>query len=76
MTVSIQTVVDPMCVLMVITGFPRPDNWLEGPSIDVTPKYIEQAIRKALSDGWKPNEKGKAFVLDDREIQHLQSESE
>jgi hypothetical protein len=50
-------------VLVVNTGTARPDNWLKAASSVVTPKVVELAIRAALSQGWRPDIKGKPIYL-------------
>lgn len=44
--------------------------WVEFPNIDhlnlkiLKPKDVESIIRRALNNGWKPDQKGKALVFD------------
>jgi len=49
--------------LLVSCELSRPDNWVDSPSVVVTPSVIESAIRLALSQGWHPEEKGSPHSL-------------
>ena len=50
-------------VLLVDTDTARPDNWLKAAASSVTPKLVEQSIRDAIAQGWRPAVKGKPRVL-------------
>lgn len=61
--VAVETITDgDLCTLLVDTSAFRPgnDNY---PRVSVTPAVVEAYIRLALSQGWKPGEKGKSFIL-------------
>ena len=53
----------PGSTLVVTLDAMRPDNWLQQPGASVTPKLVERAIRKALSEGWRAEQCGGAFAL-------------
>lgn len=50
-------------VLVVDFGVTPPGNKRDPHKTSVTPKTIEEVIRKAISDGWKPNLKS-TFKMD------------
>ena len=49
-------------VLIVTTGWWRPDNWLNAPCRTVSPRVVERAVRSALAAGWRPGEGGGRFA--------------
>jgi hypothetical protein len=49
--------------LVVTVGASRPDNWVASQSSVVTPSLVERAIRQALSQGWRPSERGSPHAL-------------
>lgn len=50
-------------ILVVDTQMARPDNWLNEPSIVITPLHVAKIIRQALGKGWNPNQKAPPFEL-------------
>jgi hypothetical protein len=49
---------NPTNVLSVTFPWARYDSCIKVAEQPVTPKHIEQSIRKALKAGWQPNENG------------------
>jgi len=50
-------------LLLVEAEGPRPDNWVEKPSVVVTPAIVAAAIRQARTCGWRAGEVGPMFEL-------------
>ena len=48
-------------VLSITFPFQRPDSLMSSEKRSVTPGMIKSCILGALSQGWKPNERGSAF---------------
>lgn len=48
---------------ILLVGMPQdhPSNWFGGPSIPVLPSQVAAVIRKALGEGWQPNQSTTAF---------------
>src|SRR6185369_13400802 len=63
MTFAIECVQAPRTLLVVTATVPRPDNWLQKPSVCIRPAQVAQAIRKAHRAGWQPGAPGPAFML-------------
>lgn len=73
MTVAIEPITDgAMSSLVVDTSVMAPadsplddkaGNWFGSYIVSVTPAVVEAYIRLAMKQGWKPTEKGNAFVL-------------
>ncbi|PWU18584.1 MAG: hypothetical protein C5B50_08690 [Verrucomicrobia bacterium] len=63
MTFAAECVQAPQTMLLVTTTVPRPDNWLQKPSVCVKPAQVAEAIRQAHRAGWQPGVPGSAFVL-------------
>jgi hypothetical protein len=49
--------------LIVSVDGSRPDNWLEVPSVIITPVIVRRAIGEALRQGWRPTQKGSPHEL-------------
>jgi len=66
MIVAVETVTEngDTTALLIDTSALRPDSLITDESdVSVTPAVVEAYIRQALAKGWKPDEKGKPFVL-------------
>jgi hypothetical protein len=63
MTAAIEFYENPQSVLSVEFPWVRYDAWFGVAEQPITPKIIEICIKNALAQGWKPNEKGKTFVI-------------
>ena len=63
LTFAVVDEASPGSTLVVTLDVARPDNWLGEPSASVTPATVERAIRKALSNGWRPGQNGGTFPL-------------
>lgn len=63
LTASVELYEDSESTLIIAFPWLRLDAWVGFSDQPVTPKLIEICIKSALSQGWKPNEKGKAFTL-------------
>lgn len=65
MTSSVELYEEPKSVLSIsFLWIPKKDfwDWYEVPAI-IIPQIIETCIKKAISQGWKPNEKGQTFKI-------------
>lgn len=63
MSTAVELYDNPQSVLQItFPWIPKKDfwDWYEIPAI-ITPKIIANCIKSALSQGWKPTEKGKTF---------------
>jgi len=49
--------------LVVATYAAHPDNWMMAEACVISPSVVERAIRLALHQGWRPEEKGGAFEI-------------
>lgn len=54
----------PFSVLSINFPWVRYDNWFGIAEQPVTPKHIEQCIRRAIAKGWKPEINGNAFKIE------------
>jgi len=63
MTFAVECIQAPQSVLVVTTTIPRPDNWLQKPSVAISPAQVAKAIRQAHQAGWQPEVRGSAFML-------------
>jgi hypothetical protein len=63
LTASVELYENPQNALLVEFPWVRFDAYIGDAKQPVTPKLIESCIKTALSQGWKPNEKGKTFQL-------------
>lgn len=49
--------------LLVDLSQAHPGNWMGEPVVPVLPSDVELCIRKALTAGWRPSERGKSFQM-------------
>jgi hypothetical protein len=63
MTVAVDLENGGLTTLLVKLDVVRPDNWMNESSAPITPVVVERAIRKALTKGWNPTNRGGAFEL-------------
>lgn len=61
LTAAIELYENPQSPLIITFPWLRPDSWVGKTKESVTPKDIETCVKNALSQGWKPNVKGKIF---------------
>ena len=54
---------DGGATLVAICTGPRPDNWLKQPGAIVTPRLVSDVIRRGITAGWTPLQKGPVFEL-------------
>jgi hypothetical protein len=63
LTSSVELYENPQSVLSINFPFVKETPFFLNSDFVVKPKTIESCIKTALSQGWKPNEKGKTFQL-------------
>jgi hypothetical protein len=63
LTFAVELETGGQTVLLVDTGYYRPDNWLNKEGGVVKPTNVTAAIIKALIDGWKPDVPSSAYLL-------------
>ncbi len=64
MTFAVELAEEPGATLVVDTGRPHTANWMHAPTAPVLPVEVARAVRKALTAGWRPGQRGSAFHLD------------
>ncbi|CCH16950.1 conserved hypothetical protein [Micromonospora lupini str. Lupac 08] len=50
-------------VLLVTMPQDHPSNWIGGPPVPVLPSTVAAVVRKALAEGWRPNQPAAAFHM-------------
>jgi hypothetical protein len=63
LTFAVVNETHPGTTLVIVLDDPRPDNWLDKQGASVLPSTVEQAIRKALLQGWRSADEGSPYVL-------------
>jgi hypothetical protein len=60
---AVERTQEPGSVLVVQMPSARLDNWMALPGKPVLPALVEQVIRTALTNGWRPDRPGHPFTL-------------
>jgi len=63
LSVAVEKMDAPDCVLRIVLPAARQDNWLLVPGYVVKPSDLSRWIPKALASGWVPGRKGPGFEL-------------
>ncbi|RAO46279.1 hypothetical protein PSN01_05130 [Micromonospora saelicesensis] len=50
-------------VLLVAMPQDHPSNWIGGPPVPVLPSTVAAVVRKALTEGWRPNRPSASFHM-------------
>ena len=63
LTAAIELYENPQSILSITFPWVRYDAWIGAAEHPITPKLIENCVLNALVQGWKPDQKDKAFKI-------------
>lgn len=64
MTFAVELAENPGATLVVKTNQPHTGNWAHMPANPILPSHVTRAVRTAMAQGWRPEQRGSAFQLD------------
>jgi hypothetical protein len=64
MTFAVELAENPGSTLVVTTNQPHTANWFRAPANPILPSHVAHAVHIAIAQGWRPEQRGSAFQLD------------